>query len=109
MWPAASRRPQNRTRGRSRRVGHGREVFLAHVDLHRPGALRRVIPAAAQTQQHGDAALDVIADQKIVGAPDGDVVMRDCGQAQKAPGAGVGGDDLAYVGKGQMEDFEVPG
>ena len=81
--------------GGAREVGQCGEVFLADVDLDRRRAGRRLLSAPAKAQQHGHAALDVIADQKIVRGADSHIDVRDRRKPEETPCARVGRDNLA--------------
>ena len=91
-----------------RAVGHRGELFLAHVDFGRRRAVRRMVSAACEAQQHGDAALDVIANEEIVCGPDGDIDVSDGREAEEPPGARIARHDFPDGGQWQMQQLRIP-
>ena len=98
-------RSQNRACGRARDVGQDREVFLTEIKIDRRRIGRRQIAASSEAQEHGDAALDVIANEEIVSSANGDIDVSDGRQAEKSLSARVGRHDFPDGGKRQMQEF----
>ena len=99
MWPAASRvRSTVPAVVRATLVIAAKSSWLTSTSIGRQ-VWQSAIAAAAEAQQHRDAAFDMIADQEVVGRANGDVIVRDRRKAEKAPGARVGRDNLPNGGK----------